>query len=857
MTNNVVQRIWGVFDPVLNILKGVTTSGESPYYSVLAGIQVVGNFAAARQVLEIGNTAIIALGATTPADGGGGTYALIASDTTSGSWFIGTISGTVLNVLSVFNGTVAVGQSINVSTTDVTVGTIVSFGTGSGGTGTYNLSAPASVSTATIMTGDLPPNLLVGFDGGRWHLAVPFLPSFATNFLPTSTLTYNIGSPTFQWLNIYAQGLTLSGNAAVSGNVSAVGGTFSGNISAVNATFTGSTNISALGASLVPGTTNVYALGSVTNAYSQLYLGANASPAYQASSGNIGYYAPTAAEIAYFGSYAAAIAAIPDPWSQPYTLVRYGIDITGSVDGTTILQTCCNVAAQANHAQVTVGVPGAILKIGSTWSIDTNKTGFDGQGCFINASSFISGNWLTPVQSASDVNQRPLLNSAHPIRNFTVQGPGRQVAAACAVYLNDTNAAPTIAGMIFQAIGFQDWGQDVIFNNGAFCNLFDGCTFAVTVAGSTGPATTYSISQPAASNNAERNTFIGCGWYNKTYLIQSLSTNSGDLYIIGCSLDGASTAISCIGSSYIYLTNCHVESGSGSVDLANWIYVSGNNAGVFCDNCQFVIDASKSLLDLFWSDASCLNFGVQLTDCTIATGAITMTTRLIGGTGMVVVHNLRQLNGSPHPAVAQSNSVLAYGGFEQAAYANDWTFSGTTPPSRSTAQAHAWGAAYSGATGYVVGNYVSSGGNYYYCIAPTTGNAPPNATYWTLFEAVGTYSLSFPASSTNTPQAVATRPCLPGQYVQGDFWYMVPAITGTGGTFYCEVDYLDEAGASITGANVVLAVTANVAAFTRIGFKFQVPAPAGTVSAKLLFEIFGTTSGAPIAYVDDLVFNIV
>ncbi len=39
-------------------------------------------------------------------------------------------------------------------------------------------------------------------------------------------------------------------------------------------------------------------------------------------------------------------------------------------------------------------------------------------------------------------------------------------------------------------------------------------------------------------------------------------------------------------------------------------------------------------------------------------------------------------------------------------------------------------AAYNGATAYVVGDLVSSGGVNYYCVAPTTGNAPPNATYW-------------------------------------------------------------------------------------------------------------------------------
>lgn len=39
-------------------------------------------------------------------------------------------------------------------------------------------------------------------------------------------------------------------------------------------------------------------------------------------------------------------------------------------------------------------------------------------------------------------------------------------------------------------------------------------------------------------------------------------------------------------------------------------------------------------------------------------------------------------------------------------------------------------AAYNGATAYVPGNVVVNGGVNYYCILATTGNAPPNVTYW-------------------------------------------------------------------------------------------------------------------------------
>ena len=49
-----------------------------------------------------------------------------------------------------------------------------------------------------------------------------------------------------------------------------------------------------------------------------------------------------------------------------------------------------------------------------------------------------------------------------------------------------------------------------------------------------------------------------------------------------------------------------------------------------------------------------------------------------------------------------------------------------------------WKGSYSGATAYVVDDVVESGGNSYICIAATTGNTPPNATYWELMSQAGT-----------------------------------------------------------------------------------------------------------------------
>lgn len=53
-------------------------------------------------------------------------------------------------------------------------------------------------------------------------------------------------------------------------------------------------------------------------------------------------------------------------------------------------------------------------------------------------------------------------------------------------------------------------------------------------------------------------------------------------------------------------------------------------------------------------------------------------------------------------------------------------------------------AAYNGATAYVIGDMCSSAGVNYYAIAPTTGNAPPNASYWYAMPASGEYEIPNP-----------------------------------------------------------------------------------------------------------------
>lgn len=75
----------------------------------------------------------------------------------------GSISGTVLTISAVTSGTLSVGDAIN--GTGVTSGTyITSFGTGAGGTGTYNLSNSLTVASTTISVSKLT---VTTFTSGR------------------------------------------------------------------------------------------------------------------------------------------------------------------------------------------------------------------------------------------------------------------------------------------------------------------------------------------------------------------------------------------------------------------------------------------------------------------------------------------------------------------------------------------------------------------------------------------------------------------------------------------------------------------------------------------------------------------
>src|SRR2546427_8412508 len=106
--------------------------------------------------------------------------------------------------------------------------------------------------------------------------------------------------------------------------------------------------------------------------------------------------------------------------SAPFDVRRYGADSTGKRDSTAAFNDAFLAASREPGA--TVCASRGVYRITGSLAIDTNKVGFDGQGCMLDCSTLTRGSVWAPRQSALDVNQRPVLNQAHPLRNFTIRG---------------------------------------------------------------------------------------------------------------------------------------------------------------------------------------------------------------------------------------------------------------------------------------------------------------------------------------------------------------------------------------------------------------------------------------------------
>tara|TARA_R110000868_G_scaffold119068_1_gene315448 strand:- start:9869 stop:11740 length:1872 start_codon:yes stop_codon:yes gene_type:complete len=144
---------WFISNPSSATFTGSISTTTLTVTTMLSGTIAVGQALFGNNITQ--NTVITALGTGT---GGVGTYTVSNSQTTASTSInttsapaivTGAISGTTLTVSAVTSGVLQIGQTIEGA--GVTNGTIITaFGTGSGGVGTYTVSASQTVSSTTI-----------------------------------------------------------------------------------------------------------------------------------------------------------------------------------------------------------------------------------------------------------------------------------------------------------------------------------------------------------------------------------------------------------------------------------------------------------------------------------------------------------------------------------------------------------------------------------------------------------------------------------------------------------------------------------------------------------------------------------
>lgn len=477
----------------------------------------------------------------------------------------------------------------------------------------------------------------------------------------------------------------------------------------------------------------------------------------------------------------------------------FGATGDGVTDDSLAIQAALDYAATLENAEV-VFPPSSNYVCNSGLSIDLNRVMVDFQGSKLDFTGMTTGAAFTITQSNPDANHRNALNHAHPLVNGLFYGPGVAVTAVTALVIRDPDAPYVISGGTVRNCLFMNFAKDVEGGNGFFCWTFDKCNFTITY----GTPTTYSLNFPAETNCGERNMFVGCMWNNRPLVFDN-SNGSSSTFFHGCSIDGEGRFLTLSGGGATFLTGCHIEHFD---DSAHWIHVSGTNTYCAVSHSELVTQSSIINFSPFYSDSTCSNGGVGLTDLYLGFGVNTMTAPLIAGTGMAKADRIVTSLDGPKPGeVSATLNYLAHGGFESANYAGEWDL--TFGAVRSNAQAR-----------------------------------------------TGSWSLSFPATTLDNPRAVATMPMAPGQNAYGSYYYLVPAIAGTSGTFYVETNWLDKGGQSLGGVSQ-LVVTGNVGTWTRGTLNHQTPAPKGTVSFSVAFSVFGVAAGTPTAYVDDVTIQAV
>lgn len=439
-----------------------------------------------------------------------------------------------------------------------------------------------------------------------------------------------------------------------------------------------------------------------------------------------------------------------------------------------------------------------------TWN--PNKVGVKGNGATLDFSAFSGAAYACKLrQSINDANLRSAASRTHAWEDSIIIGTASAVGTVTwfeQVDHNTISGQSWAAGITFDDCAFVNWWRDFGIGAGGFFLLCRNCAFAITQGG---PGDySESIFVPSSVNSGENLRFEGC-FFGKVYgALFNVQNPDAAVFCYGCSADYTQRLFLISGGSFYW--HGYIENNS---DAGHWVEVSGENTLCVIEG-ETRVTGNKAAFEIFYVDQSATQGGLVAALNLQFAGGVTYPMKLIKGSGRASVKLLGHSKSTVHPAIGGSTNVFSNPSFENLTYGlSEWVLSGATSP-------------------------VINGGQH------RTGN----------------YAMKLQAASGVTPRAQRDEPCKQGEYACGELYFMTEVFSGTGATLIVNVDYLDAGGNVLAAANMANPNT-TVGAWTRVTLSTQTPAPQGTRNARVWIQVSGTTTGAPVAWVDDVDFCVV
>lgn len=406
---------------------------------------------------------------------------------------------------------------------------------------------------------------------------------------------------------------------------------------------------------------------------------------------------------------------------------------------------------------------------------------------------------ITLRQTVTDANQRGALNRMHPWANGMLIGTGSVSTPITGIQIKDVNPiagtywAP---GISIQNVAFKNWTRDIEISDGGFFLQVYNCIFFTT--GATG--LDICIYLPNATNAGENINFIAC-FFGKVLgsIFKQINVNA-NVICRACSADYTPNIADIQGGTFDW--DGYIEN---NYDTNYWIKLSGSSPQASARIAgTIVVTGNKTTYEPFYCDPAITTGSLDIDVNFNIAGGVTFTKNYVAGTGKTFLRLRGNGYAVAHPALGLARNALANYSFESSSL-TEYTLTGaTTLPARSTTYAR-----------------------------------------------TGTNSLKLTGQATTT-KIETNIPCQPWQTFCGELYYRLDSFAGSGATFYVTITYIDGGGNSLYGAAILALVATNVGAWTVLNISSQLPAPIGTRSVTLSVQIFGVTSGTPLAYIDDI-----